>query len=106
MLTRINSLPKFVGFQISLAFFSSMLQSSGEIDTLGKGESRDVLGVDPGIATIGFGLILVPGIEQSMLRCGVIHDTSWHSACLPAISDSKTILESLFVQFQPDCVPW
>jgi crossover junction endodeoxyribonuclease RuvC len=31
-----------------------------------------ILGVDPGIATVGFGLISAQGMEQRMLRCGVI----------------------------------
>jgi len=31
-----------------------------------------ILGVDPGIATVGFGLIQASGSRQSLLRCGVI----------------------------------
>jgi len=62
-----------------------------------------ILGVDPGIATIGFGLISSRGMEQSMLRCGVITTPPG----IPLASRLLQIandLESLIVQFQPDCL--
>ncbi len=62
-----------------------------------------VLGVDPGIATVGFGLISTQGMEQKMLRCGVITTP-------PGIPLSTRLLqiagdlETLITQFQPDAV--
>jgi crossover junction endodeoxyribonuclease RuvC len=61
------------------------------------------LGVDPGIATVGFGLISTQGMEQKMLRCGVITTP-------PGIPLSTRLLqiagdlETLITQFQPDAV--
>ncbi len=31
-----------------------------------------ILGIDPGVATVGFGVIRAEGMKQSMIRCGVI----------------------------------
>ena len=31
-----------------------------------------ILGIDPGVATVGFGLVESSGMQQRMISCGVI----------------------------------
>ena len=60
-----------------------------------------ILGIDPGIATVGFGLV---DAEKSKLRyvtCGVI-TTPAHTALSARLDQIYTDLEELFSAFQPD----
>ncbi len=62
-----------------------------------------ILGLDPGIATVGFGLISLKDTEQTVIRFGVIRT----AAGLPLSSRLSAIYEdvnSLIKQFRPDAV--
>jgi crossover junction endodeoxyribonuclease RuvC len=62
-----------------------------------------ILGVDPGIATVGFGVISVSGHRQSLVRCGVIRTSSGNrlAARLKQIHDDITELLELY---RPDAI--
>ena len=60
-----------------------------------------VLGIDPGYAIVGFGLVESNGFHQRLVRCGAINTPSGVrlSARLLQIASD---LEQLITQFQPD----
>ncbi len=63
-----------------------------------------VLGIDPGIATIGFGLIESNAARQiRLLHCGVI-TTPAHTALSDRLSQIYDDLQELLEHFQPDSV--
>jgi crossover junction endodeoxyribonuclease RuvC len=68
-----------------------------------------ILGIDPGIATVGFGVIKSEGSRQSLIRCGVIRtpagmrlalrlDQIYHDACelIDTFKPDAIAVEELF----------
>ncbi len=62
-----------------------------------------ILGIDPGIATVGFGVIDAERGGQSYVSCGVI-STPAHTSLSSRLDQIYTDLESLFATFKPDVI--
>ena len=62
-----------------------------------------IIGIDPGIATVGFGVIEAQRGAQKYVTCGVI-STPAHTSLSSRLDQIYTDLESLFETFQPDAV--
>jgi crossover junction endodeoxyribonuclease RuvC len=62
-----------------------------------------ILGVDPGIATVGFGVITASGSKQSLLRCGVIRTSSGTRLALRLKQIHDDVSELLDL-YKPDAV--
>lgn len=62
-----------------------------------------ILGIDPGIATVGFGVIRTSGSKQSIVRCGVIKTSAGTRLALrlKQIYDDVTELIELY---KPDAI--
>lgn len=62
-----------------------------------------ILGVDPGIATVGFGVIRTEGSVQTLIRCGVIRTASGNRLALrlKQIYDDSCQLISIY---KPDAI--
>jgi crossover junction endodeoxyribonuclease RuvC len=62
-----------------------------------------ILGIDPGIATVGFGIISAEGSRQSLIRCGAVKTKAGKklSERLAQIYDDIT---ELIEMFKPDAV--
>ena len=62
-----------------------------------------ILGIDPGIATVGFGVISVAGHRQSLVRCGVIRTAAGNrlAARLKQIYDD---ISELLEVYKPDAI--
>ncbi len=62
-----------------------------------------ILGIDPGIATVGFGVIDAQRGRQTYVACGVI-TTPAHTALSSRLDQIYSDLESLFETFRPDAI--
>lgn len=62
-----------------------------------------ILGIDPGIATIGFGLIDFTGGTYKLIKCGVI-STPAHTTLSSRLELIYDDLSSLLDMFKPDAV--
>ena len=62
-----------------------------------------ILGIDPGIATVGFGVIDVDRGKQSYVACGII-STPAHTALSSRLDQIYSDLEELFETFHPDAI--
>ena len=62
-----------------------------------------ILGIDPGIATVGFGVIDAQRGAQSYVSCGVI-STPAHTSLSSRLDQIYSDLEELFNAFQPEAV--
>ena len=62
-----------------------------------------ILGIDPGIATVGFGVIEAQRGMQKYVTCGVI-STPAHTSLSSRLDQIYSDLESLFDAFKPDAV--
>jgi len=62
-----------------------------------------ILGIDPGIATVGFGVIDAERGIQKYVTCGVI-STPAHTTLSSRLDQIYCDLESLFEAFKPDAV--
>ena len=62
-----------------------------------------ILGLDPGIATIGFGLIEFDRSKYSLVRCGVI-TTPAHTSLSSRLEQIYDDLTQLLEAFKPDAV--
>ena len=62
-----------------------------------------ILGIDPGIATIGFGLIDAEGARLSLVKYGVI-TTPAHTSLSSRLEQIYTDMEELLALFRPDAV--
>ena len=62
-----------------------------------------ILGIDPGIATVGFGVIEAQRGIQKYVSCGVI-STPAHTSLSSRLDQIYSDLESLFNTFKPDAV--
>lgn len=62
-----------------------------------------ILGVDPGIATVGFGVIEAEGSRQKFIRCGVITTPAHRSLAVRLEQIYKDMLE-LIAMFKPDAI--
>ena len=62
-----------------------------------------IIGIDPGIATVGFGVIDAQRGLQRYVTCGVISTPS-HTSLSSRLDQIYTDLESLFEAFKPDAV--
>ena len=62
-----------------------------------------ILGIDPGIATVGFGVIDADRGKQSYVACGII-STPAHTPLSARLDQIYTDLEQLFDTFQPDAI--
>ena len=62
-----------------------------------------ILGIDPGIATIGFGLVDSEGNKQKLLQCGVI-STPAHTSLSSRLEQIYEDMTQLLDKFKPDAV--
>ena len=62
-----------------------------------------ILGIDPGVATVGFGILEADGMHQRMLSCGVI-TTSAHTPLSSRLDRISTDLEELICSCNPDAI--
>ena len=62
-----------------------------------------ILGIDPGIATIGFGVVDSEGLKVKLVNCGVI-TTPAHTPLSDRLCQIYEDLNSLIDTFHPDCV--
>lgn len=62
-----------------------------------------ILGIDPGIATIGFGVVDAAGSSYSLVRCGVI-STPAHTALSERLDTIFDDLTEIISVYKPDCV--
>lgn len=62
-----------------------------------------ILGIDPGIATVGFGLIESQGPKLSLLNCGVI-TTPAHTSLSSRLDRIYDDLAELISTFSPDAI--
>ena len=62
-----------------------------------------ILGIDPGIATVGFGVIDAERGVQKYVSCGVI-STPAHTSLSSRLDQIYSDLEELFETFRPDAI--
>ena len=62
-----------------------------------------ILGIDPGIATVGFGVVDSVKSKQSLVRCGVI-TTPAHTSLSSRLDQIYNDLNELISAFSPECV--
>ena len=62
-----------------------------------------ILGIDPGIATVGFGVIDADRGKQSYVSCGII-STPAHTPLSARLDQIYSDLEQLFEAFRPDAI--
>ena len=62
-----------------------------------------ILGIDPGYATIGFGVIDSDGGRQRLVKCGVV-TTSAHTSLSSRLKQIYDDLTELLALFKPDAV--
>ena len=62
-----------------------------------------ILGVDPGIATVGFGVISVSGHRQSLVRCGVIRTSAGTRLAL-RLKQIYDDISELLALYRPDAI--
>ena len=62
-----------------------------------------ILGIDPGVATIGFGLLDAEKNQYTLLRCGVI-TTPAHTSLASRLEQIYHDLNELLEAFKPDAV--
>ena len=62
-----------------------------------------ILGIDPGIATVGFGVIDAERGRQQYVSCGVI-STPAHTSLSSRLDQIYSDLEELFSAFKPDAI--
>ena len=62
-----------------------------------------ILGIDPGVATVGFGLVESSGIHQRMISCGVI-TTPAHTPLSSRLDRIYSDLEELIRSCNPDAI--
>ncbi|MBR7081843.1 MAG: crossover junction endodeoxyribonuclease RuvC [Oscillospiraceae bacterium] len=62
-----------------------------------------ILGIDPGIATVGFGVIETDGCRQRFIRCGAI-TTPAHVSLSARLFQIYNDLTELIKMFKPDAV--
>ena len=62
-----------------------------------------ILGIDPGVATVGFGLLKSTGVRQRMISCGVI-TTPAHTPLSSRLDQIYTDLDELIRSCDPDAI--
>ena len=62
-----------------------------------------ILGIDPGYATIGFGIVDSEGSRQKLVKCGVI-TTPAHTSLSSRLAQIFDDLSALIGMFKPDAV--
>lgn len=62
-----------------------------------------ILGIDPGYATIGFGIVDSEGSRQKLVKCGVI-TTPAHTSLSSRLAQIFDDLSALIEMFKPDAV--
>lgn len=73
------------------------------MDTGGEGTAILILGIDPGFAIVGFGLVETGGGRQRLIQCGAI--TTPAGEPLPArLEQIADDMDLLIGQFQPDAM--
>ena len=84
------------------AFF--VLNSPKIYDKISQGsDTMRILGIDPGIATIGFGVVDSAEGKQSLVQCGVI-TTPAHTSLSSRLSQIYDDMTELIELFKPDAV--
>ena len=68
-----------------------------------RGETMRILGIDPGIATIGFGVVDSEGQQLKLIRCGVI-STPAHTSLSSRLKRIYDDMCELLDIFKPDAV--
>lgn len=62
-----------------------------------------ILGIDPGIATVGFGIVNFDREKYTLLKCGVI-TTPAHTSLSSRLNQIYDDMGELIEVFRPDCV--
>ena len=62
-----------------------------------------ILGIDPGIATIGFAVLSADKIDYKLINCGVI-ETPAHMKLSVRLAQIYSDLNQLIEHYRPDCV--
>jgi len=62
-----------------------------------------ILGIDPGIATVGFGIIESDGVKQRLIRCGAV-TTSAHQRLSTRLEQIYSDVQELIKMFKPDAI--
>ena len=62
-----------------------------------------ILGIDPGVATVGFGLLETSGTQQRILSCGVI-TTPAHTPLSSRLDRIYSDLEELIRSCDPEAI--
>ncbi len=62
-----------------------------------------ILGIDPGIATVGFGVVDFDREKYSLVKCGVI-TTPAHTSLSSRLNQIYDDMSQLLENFHPDCV--
>lgn len=62
-----------------------------------------ILGIDPGVATVGFGVIRASGGRQDMIRCGIISTPPEHKLS-DRLAQIHNDLLQLIDMFKPDAI--
>lgn len=68
-----------------------------------EAETLRILGIDPGIATVGFGVIDAQRGAMQYVSCGVI-STPAHTSLSSRLDQIYSDLEELFAAFHPDAI--
>ena len=86
-----------------VALKSNLCYTKKQLDVLGGRARMIVLGIDPGFATVGFGVLEAAGGTQRLIRCGAITTP----AGLPLATRLRQIsddMQVLLAEFRPDAM--
>ena len=61
-----------------------------------------ILGIDPGIATVGFGVVDSDRVSHRLIKCGVI-TTPAHTSLSSRLNQIFDDMDELIENFRPDC---
>ncbi len=62
-----------------------------------------ILGIDPGIATVGFGVVDSDRVSHRLIKCGVI-TTPAHTSLSSRLNQIFDDMDELIDNFRPDCL--
>lgn len=62
-----------------------------------------ILGIDPGIATVGFGVVDSDRVSHRLIKCGVI-TTPAHTSLSSRLNQIFDDMDELIENFRPDCL--
>ena len=62
-----------------------------------------ILGIDPGIATVGFGVVDSDRVSHRLIKCGAI-TTPAHTSLSSRLNQIFDDMDELIENFRPDCL--